>query len=165
MSADARLLWLSMAIGVALMVILVVASGATKIVDRWLLPVLFFLPMAIAISIDGVSARGRAVQNVIICVGVAVALGVLPVTWFKQVRGGQGKSRIVQLQYGELYADLTRDGRVKTVVSDWHWPANLRLVDPDIIALGGEVPDFGSLIEDRGKINCLQNHAPPASPS
>ncbi len=158
--ADARLLWLAMAIGVALMVILVVATGATKIVDRWLLPVLFFLPMAVAISVDGVVTHGRAVQNVVISVGVAVAIGALPVTWYKQVRGGQGKSRITQMQYGELYADLTRNGKVKTVISDWHWPANLRLVDPDIIALGGEVPDFGSLIEEPAMLTWLDTDAP-----
>ena len=44
--------------------------------------------------------------------------------------------------------DLTADGAIKTVTSDWHWVGNLRLVDPDLVVLGKEVPGFAALLQE-----------------
>jgi hypothetical protein len=73
---------------------------------------------------------------------------ILPATWAYQVYGGKGQGRVARLDYQALYNDLTANGAVKTVLSDWHWVGNLRLVDPDLVILGDEVPDFAALLRE-----------------
>lgn len=154
------LLWRTMEFGMALTLVLVLASGTTRLSDRWLLPVLFLLPMTMAIRLDAFGAKGRTAQGVMIGVGAVLALGAMPVSWFVQVRAGDGLSRVVQMQYGDLHRSLTRDGAVRTFVSDWHWVGNLRLVDPVAVVLNDEVPAFTSLIEEPAMLVWLDSDVP-----
>ena len=143
-----KLLWRIVGFGLCITVILVIASGATQFRDRWLLPVLLLLPVAFATRMDAIGDSGRTAQKVTIGVAAALALLVMPVTWSYQVYGGAGHGRVARLDYQTLYDDLTADGAVKTVTSDWHWVGNLRLVDPDLVVLAKEVPGFAELLQE-----------------
>ena len=143
-----KLLWRILGFGLCITIILVIASGATEFRDRWLLPILFLLPVAFATRMDAIGDSGRTAQNVTIGIAAALALLVLPATWFYQVYGGGGFGRVARLDYQALYDDLTADGAVKTVMSDWHWVGNLRLVDPDLVVLAKEVPGFTELVQE-----------------
>ncbi|TIM18142.1 MAG: glycosyl transferase family 39, partial [Mesorhizobium sp.] len=131
-----KLLWRILGFGLCITIVLVIASGATTFKARWLLPVLLFLPAAFAARMDSLGAKGRTAQNLTITVAATLAILILPATWAYQVYGGKGQGRVVRLDYPTLYHDLTADGAVKTVMSDWHWVGNLRLVDPDLVVLG-----------------------------
>jgi hypothetical protein len=117
--------------------------------------------MIVAIGLDAFGTKGRKAQNVLICAGAAFALLAMPATWFIQVSGGKGLARIVRMQYGDLYKALTKDGAVRTAVADWHWIGNLRLVDPDMIVINDEVPEFGKLIEQPAVLVWLDREQPP----
>ncbi|MER8826905.1 glycosyltransferase family 39 protein [Mesorhizobium sp. M0938] len=143
-----KLLWRILGFGLCITIVLVIASGATTFKARWLLPVLLFLPVAFAARMEALGDKGRTAQNLTITVAAALAILILPATWAYQVYGGTGQGRVVRLDYPALYNALTADGTVKTVTSDWHWVGNLRLVDPDLIILGDEVPDFAALLQE-----------------
>lgn len=143
-----KLLWLILGFGLGITIVLVVVSGATVFKARWLLPVLLFLPVAFAARMDALGERGRVAQKLTITVAAALAILILPATWAYQVYGGKGQGRVARLDYQTLYNDLTANGAVKTILSDWHWVGNLRLVDPDLVILGNEVPDFAALLQE-----------------
>lgn len=138
----------AIAFGLGFIALLVLASGATEFRDRWLLPILLFLPVAVAMRADAFGERGARAQNVLICVGAVVALLALPFTWYYQVYGGKRQGSIARIDYAQLYHVLSADGPVRTVVSDWHWVGNLRLIEPRIIALNAEVPDFARQLRE-----------------
>lgn len=143
-----KLVWRILGFGLCITIILVLASGATRFQDRWLLPILLFLPVAFAVRMDALGEKGRIAQNLVITVAAALAILILPVTWAYQVYGGKGQGRVVRLDYQTLYRDLTADGPIKTVTSDWHWAGNLRLADPNLVVLGKEVPGFAALLQE-----------------
>jgi hypothetical protein len=143
-----KLLWRILGFGLCITIILVIASGATMFKARWLLPVLLLLPVAFAARMDALGDKGRTVQYLTITVAAALAVLIMPATWAYQVYGGKGLGRVARLDYQTLYRDLTADGAVKTVASDWHWVGNLRLVDPDLVVLGEEVPGFAALLQE-----------------
>ena len=143
-----KLVWRTIAIALAITIVLVLASGATEFRDRWMLPILVLLPVAIAIRMDARGDKGRKVQDVIVFVGATLAILVLPVTWYAQLNGGESRGSIVRMDYNSLYSQLTANGPIRTTVSSWHWLGNLRLVDPDLVVLDEELPDFGQLLKE-----------------
>ncbi|WP_292672121.1 glycosyltransferase family 39 protein [Mesorhizobium sp.] len=155
-----KLLWRILGFGLCITIVLVIASGATTFKARWLLPVLLFLPAAFAARMDSLGAKGRTAQNLTITVAATLAILILPATWAYQVYGGKGQGRVVRLDYPTLYHDLTADGAVKTVMSDWHWVGNLRLVDPDLVVLGEEVPGFAALLQEPAVLIWLDRPSP-----
>ncbi|RWK33119.1 MAG: glycosyl transferase family 39 [Mesorhizobium sp.] len=152
------------AIGFALLITLVVvlAGGITQFRDRWMLPVFVLLPVAIAMRLDAMGERGRKTQATIVFVGAVMAILVLPVSWYMQVHGGDNRGSIVRMDYGSLHRQLTVDGPVGTVVSSWFWIGNLRLVDPDLIVLDDEIPDFAKSIREPAVL-VLADDEEPAS--
>lgn len=68
----------TIAIGFGIIAALMIVSGATEFRDRWFLPVLLFLPVAVAMYADRLGERGAVVQKVLICTGAVLALLVLP---------------------------------------------------------------------------------------
>jgi hypothetical protein len=146
--------------GFGMVAILVLASGATEFRDRWFLPVLLFLPVAVAMHADSLGARGIKTQNIIICTGAALALLILPFTWYYQVYGGARRGSIARIDYAELYKDLTADGPINTVISDWHWIGNLRLVQPRLVVLDPEAPDFSGQMHEPVMLALLDKTAP-----
>ncbi|MCV3208817.1 glycosyltransferase family 39 protein [Mesorhizobium sp. YC-39] len=143
-----KLVWRILGFGICITIILVLASGATRFQDRWLLPILLFLPVAFAVRMDALGDKGRTAQNLVITVAAALAILIVPGTWAYQVYGGKGQGRVVRLDYQTLYRGLTAGGAIKTVTSDWHWVGNLRLADPNLVVLGKEVPGFAALLQE-----------------
>jgi hypothetical protein len=150
----------TIAIGFGIVAILMLASGATEFRDRWFLPVLLFLPVAMAMYADRLGERGIRMQNVLICTGAALALLILPFTWYYQVYGGAKGGSIARIDYAKLYKSLTANGPVNTVISDWHWIGNLRLVQPSLVALDPEVPDFSRGLREPVMLVLLDKTAP-----
>jgi dolichyl-phosphate-mannose-protein mannosyltransferase len=143
-----KLLWRAIFFALCIALVLVLVSGATQFRDRWMLPVLVLLPAAIAMRLDTMGERGRKTQGTIVFVGAILAILVLPVSWYMHLNGGEGRGRIVRMDYPSLLAQMTTDGPVGTVISSWFWVGNLRLVDPDLVVLDDEIPDFALSIRE-----------------
>ncbi|WP_246691112.1 MULTISPECIES: glycosyltransferase family 39 protein [unclassified Mesorhizobium] len=143
-----KLVWRTIAFAFAITIVLVLASGATQFRDRWMLPILVLLPTALAIHMDARGDRGRKVQDIAVFVGATLAILVLPLTWYAHLYGGDSRGSVVRMDYTALYAQLTANGPIRTTVSSWHWLGNLRLIDPDLIVLDEELPDFSHLLKE-----------------
>ena len=143
-----KLVWRTIAFALAITIVLVLASGATQFRDRWMLPILVLLPVALALRMDVRGGRGRKWQEIIVFVGATLAILVLPLTWYAHLYGGDSRGSIARVDYNSLYSQLTANGPIRTTVSSWHWLGNLRLVDPDLVVLDGELPDFGQLLKE-----------------
>ncbi len=150
-----KLLWRTLAIGVVVVLILVLASGATAFRDRWMLPVLLFLPLAMAMRMERLGEKGRTAQIAVICLAAGTAILVMPFTWYIHLYGGSDRSSIARMDYSTLYRDLTADGPVSTVVADWHWIGNLRLADPNLVIMSGEVPGFAERLREPARLLSL----------
>lgn len=147
-SGGEKLLWRTLGIGLAMVGVVVAATGATEIRDRWLLPLLFLLPAAMAASLERFGEGGRAAQLAAIR-GAAIAIAaVTPALWYMQIDPGGGQGRIAKLDYPALHRVIAADGPLATVVSDEFWIGNLRLVDPNLVLLADEVPDLADLIRE-----------------
>jgi hypothetical protein len=127
-----------------------------------MLPVLLFLPVALAMRLDSLGAKGRTAQIIVICLAASVTIGVVPFTWYIHLYGGKGQGSIVRIDYDALYKDITADGPARTVLSDWHWIGNLRLADPGLVLLSEEVPDFGAQIREPAVVAWLGEPLPDA---
>ncbi|WP_235983897.1 ArnT family glycosyltransferase [Mesorhizobium neociceri] len=143
-----KLVWRTIAFALAITIVLVLATGATQFRDRWMLPILVLLPVALALRTDARGDRGRKIQDIAVFVGATLAILVLPVTWYAHLKGGDSRGSIARVDYNSLYSQLTANGPIRTTVSSWHWLGNLRLVDPDLVVLDGELPDFGQLLKE-----------------
>lgn len=142
-----RFLWRTVVIGVALITLLVLVSGATTVRARWLMPVLFLVPVAIAVSTERLGTKTRRTQSAVILCGAMLAMLAAPALWYTQLFGGSGLGRTIRLDYPALYRDLTAGGPLRTVVSDESWIGNLRFVDPQLTLLTEEVPGFATRLE------------------
>lgn len=58
---------------------------------------------------------------------------------------------------------MTASGPVNTVTSDWHWTGNLRLIEPDLMVLSPEAPDFSRRIHEPVMLLLLDRNAPSRS--
>lgn len=143
-----RLVWRTIAFALAITIVLVLASGTTQFRDRWMLPILVLLPVALAIRMDARGDRGRKWQEVTVFVGATLAILVLPLSWYTNLHGGESRGSIVRVDYHALYSQLTANGPVSTTVSSWHWLGNLRLIDPNLVVLDEELPDFDHLLKE-----------------
>ena len=150
-------------IGYALTAILVLTSGTTAVRDRWLLPLLFLLPAYIAVRAERAGPAGKKAQYLIAALGTAIAITVMPASWYMQAWGGNGQSHTIRLDYAVILKDMTADGPVNTIVSNMSWIGNFRLVDQDLVLLNQEVPGFRRLIRMPGVLVWLGGQAPPES--
>lgn len=155
-----RLLWRTLAVGVGVVLILVLASGATAFRDRWMLPILLFLPLAMAMRMERLGEKGRTAQIAVICLAAGAALLVMPFTWYIHLHGGSDRSSIARMDYSTLYRDLTADGPINTVIADWHWIGNLRLADPDLVIMSTEVPGFAERLREPARLLSLDRPEP-----
>jgi hypothetical protein len=158
--APHRLVWRTIAIAVGATLLLVLATGTTKVSNRWLLPALVYLPIAVAMSLDLYGVRGKTMLRGVAATGVAFAVLVLPATWMFQVYGGSSLGSSAQIRYAELHAALIKGGPVRSVVSDWHWIGNLRLVDPSLRVFTAEVPGFDRLLQEPVVLAWLDTDVP-----
>ncbi|MER9075336.1 glycosyltransferase family 39 protein [Mesorhizobium sp. M0904] len=150
----------TLALGLAMLAILVLATGVTVVKDRWLLPVLFMLPPAIVATMERLTPRGRNAQLLVIAAGAIIAVLLAPATWYVQINGTSGLSRMIRVDYPALYRQLTADGPVKTAISDGAWVGNLRLVDEKLVALDQEVPNFEMLMQEPAVLVWLDRDDP-----
>jgi 4-amino-4-deoxy-L-arabinose transferase-like glycosyltransferase len=146
--------------GYALTAILVLTSGTTAVRDRWLLPLLFLLPAYIAVRAERAGTAGRKVQYLIAALAAAIAITVMPVSWYMQAWGGNGKSHTARLDYAVILKDMEADGPVNTIVSDTSWIGNFRLVEQNLVLLNQEVPGFKRLIRMPAVLVWLGGEAP-----
>ena len=142
-----ELFWRMLAVGLAIVGVAVLMAGAGEVKARWLLPVMIPLPLALAALMERLYPKGRDAQLTVIAAGAAIALLSAPGIWYFQARGGSGLASIIRLDYPSLYATLTADGPVATVVSDKPWIGNLRRVDEKLVTLHQEFPDFAGVLE------------------
>ncbi|AZO29692.1 glycosyltransferase family 39 protein [Mesorhizobium sp. M1B.F.Ca.ET.045.04.1.1] len=157
-----KLLWRAIGFAVVITLAVVIAGGVTQFRDRWMLPMFVLLPAALAMRLDMMGERGRKTQATIVFVGAVIAILVLPVSWYMHVHGGDNRGGIVRIDYASLHRQLTADGPVGTVVSNWFWIGNLRLVDPDLTVLDDEIPDFAKSIREPAVL-VLADDEEPAS--
>ena len=141
-----KLVWRAIALALLLTLVVVLVGGVTQFRDRWTLPVFVLLPVAIAMRLDAMGDKGRKRHGTIVFVGAVLAILALPASWYMHLNGGDNRGRIVRMDYRSLYDQITADGPVGTVVSSWFWAGNLRLVDPDLVVLDDEIPDFSQSI-------------------
>lgn len=157
-----KLLWRAIVFSLLVMLVVVLAGGITQFRDRWMLPVFVLLPAALAMRLDAMGEKGRKTQATIVFVGAVIAILVLPVSWYMHVHGGDNRGSIVRMDYASLDRQLAADGPVGTVVSNWFWIGNLRLVDPDLVVLDDEIPDFAKSIREPAVL-VLADDEEPAS--
>jgi 4-amino-4-deoxy-L-arabinose transferase-like glycosyltransferase len=162
-SGGEKLLWRTLGIGLATVGVVVVVTGVTEIRDRWLLPLLFLLPAAMAASLERFGERGRAAQLAAIRGAVIAIAVVTPALWYMQIYAGDGQGRIARLDYPALRRVIMADGPFATVVSDEFWIGNLRLVDPDLVLLADEVPGLAGLIREPAVLVWIDGSPLPAA--
>lgn len=143
-----RLLWRTIIAGIVIALSLVIVIGATTFRDRWMLPLLLFLPIVLAMRLDGLGSKGKTAQSIVIGVAAGLAILILPVSWYMHLYGGDSRGSIARIDYTSLYRDMVASGSVRTVVSDWHWSGNLRLIDPNLTTITSEVPDFAEQLRE-----------------
>ncbi len=158
-----KLLWLTIALALLVTLAVVLAGGITQFRDRWMLPVFVLLPVAVAIRLDTMGERGWRTQRTIVFVGAVMAILVLPASWYMHVQGGENRGSIARVDYHSLYGQMTADGKVSTVVSSWFWVANMRLIDPQLVVLDDEIPDFTRSIREPAVLVLGDDREPPSA--
>ncbi|MET3582360.1 4-amino-4-deoxy-L-arabinose transferase-like glycosyltransferase [Mesorhizobium robiniae] len=124
----------------------IVISGATRIEDRWLLPVLFLLPLLLALLFSCHIRGDRGLRQIAFWSAMA-ALVIMPVLALNLSYGRAGKPPIGQLDYKSLYERLREAGDFQVVVSEGpQIPGNLRLYDPDLVVAYPAMPGAASRI-------------------
>jgi hypothetical protein len=155
-----RLLWRTVGFAALFALVLLLAAGATVLRERWMLPILFILPVAMAAWTDGMTKGGVQVQKLVVIAGTACAIGVMPALWYLHLAGGLGAGRSGQLDYPTLYGEIKRVVDVQTLVSDQSWIGNFRLLDNDLTLLTDEVPHFIERIEGPAVLIWLDDKEP-----
>ena len=128
-------------IGVGLLVVLVgvVVVGMTNIKDRWLQPVLFLLPAAIACLFGLYRAQSRALNDFAI-ISIIAALIVPPVLGYYLTYGSSAPP-YGQLDFAKLYSDIKGQGAFTTILTDNTLiGGNFRLFDPELRVIHPETP-------------------------
>ncbi|MBJ6131322.1 glycosyltransferase family 39 protein [Ochrobactrum sp. Q0168] len=127
---------------VGLLIVLsgVIATGANDVKDRWLQPVLFLLPAVLAFRLERFRIGNRPVIEYA-AMGALVALLVPPVLSYYLVYGSSVPP-YGQLDYRQLYTEISSHGPFKTIVADNpQIPGNFRLFDPSLKVVHSETPE------------------------
>ncbi|RWB56721.1 MAG: glycosyl transferase family 39 [Mesorhizobium sp.] len=156
-----KLLGRALLIGISAVLLLMLASGSTSLRSRWLLPVLFLLPLYLAACSERLGEFGREVQRFVITVGVAIAILTIPFTWYAQLMGGKGESRTARLDYRKLYRELEATVPVRTIVGNSFWIGNFRLARSDLVLLVPEVPDLEESLQEPAVLMWPENEDNP----
>lgn len=140
----ARFMIRLVACGLSLVLLGIVLSGATRVEDRWLQPVTFLVPLALACWLAGHLSSDRGLRQVTFWSAV-VALVYVPVLAYNLHYGRAGDPPIGQLDYAALYRQARQAGDFRTVLSDTpQLPGNLRLFDPALVPIHFEMPDIAA---------------------
>lgn len=163
-NSDAEhLMWRTMLVGLAIILALVLFSGATTVKDRWLQPLLFALPLCLASALMhsragfyGTRAFGHA--GVIFALLIPVGLIFYNTGMTANIQnafnakfGNKHENKrppINQLNYKMLYEQVIKSEPVYEILSNSpHIPGNLRIYDPKIKVIHTETPDGAKRLE------------------
>ncbi|OBQ84071.1 glycosyltransferase family 39 protein [Mesorhizobium sp. WSM3873] len=156
-----KLLRRALLLGISAVLLLMLISGSTSLRSRWLLPILFLLPLYLSACAEILGEFGREVQRFVITSGVAIALLTIPFTWYAQLMGGEGMSRAARLDYRKLYQELQATVPVRTIVGNSFWIGNFRLARSDLVLLVPEVPDLEELLQEPAVLMWPENEGRP----
>lgn len=135
-----KFLRLLILVGLGIVLVGVVATGANNVKDRWLQPVLFLTPALMASLMARYRIGDRALIDYAIVSAVA-ALIVPPVLSFN-LTYGSGSPPYGQLDYRHLYEEVRAKGSFKTILTDnAQIPGNFRLFDSSLRVVHPETPD------------------------
>ncbi|MFK0685141.1 glycosyltransferase family 39 protein [Ochrobactrum sp. BD67] len=126
-------------VGLGIVLVGVVATGANNVKDRWLQPVLFLTPALMASLMARYRIGNRAVLDYAV-VGAVVALIVPPVLSY-YLTYGSSSPPYGQLDYRHLYEEVQAKGPFKTILTDnAQIPGNFRLFDSSLRVVHPETP-------------------------
>ncbi len=126
--------------GLVIVLVGVVVTGANNVKDRWLQPVLFLTPALMASLIGRYRIGNRALIDYA-AVSAAVALIVPPVLGY-YLTYGSNSPPYGQLDYRHLYEEVQAKGPFKTILTDnAQIPGNFRLFDSSLRVVHPETPD------------------------
>lgn len=126
-------------VGLGIVLVGVVATGANNVKDRWLQPVLFLTPALMASLMARYRIGNRAVLDYAV-VGAVVALIVPPVLSY-YLTYGSSSPPYGQLDYRHLYEEVQARGPFKTILTDnAQIPGNFRLFDSSLRVVHPETP-------------------------
>ena len=135
-----KFLRLLILVGLIIVLLGVVITGANNVKDRWLQPVLFLTPALMA----SLMARYRAGDKTLIDYAVlsaVVALIVPPVLSYYLIYGSSSPP-YGQLDYRHFYEEVQAKGPFKTILTDnAQVPGNFRLFDSSLRVIHPETPD------------------------
>ncbi|MGU3400703.1 glycosyl transferase [Brucellaceae bacterium D45D] len=127
-------------VGLGMVCLGVIVSGANDVKDRWLQPVLFLAPAALACGLARYRTGERALIDFAV-VGAVTSLLVPPILSYYLVYGSSAPP-YGQLDYHQLYTEIEAQGSFKTILTDKpQIPGNFRLFDPSIRVVHSETPD------------------------
>ncbi|HHV69713.1 MAG TPA: glycosyl transferase, partial [Ochrobactrum intermedium] len=135
-----KFLRLLILVGLVIVLVGVVATGANNVKDRWLQPVLFLTPALMASLLGRYRIGDRPLIDYAIVSAVA-ALIVPPVLSYN-LTYGSGSPPYGQLDYRHLYEEVQAKGPFKTILTDnAQIPGNFRLFDSTLRVVHPETPD------------------------
>ncbi len=127
-------------VGLVIVLVGVVATGANNVKDRWLQPVLFLTPALMASLFARYRIGNRALIDYAV-VSAVVALIVPPVLSY-YLTYGSSSPPYGQLDYRHLYEEVQAKGPFKTILTDnAQIPGNFRLFDSSLRVVHPETPD------------------------
>lgn len=138
-----KFLRLLILVGLMIVLVGVVATGANNVKDRWLQPVLFLTPALMASLIARYRTGNRALIDYAV-VSAVVALIVPPVLSY-YLTYGSNSPPYGQLDYRHFYEEVQAKGPFKTILTDnAQIPGNFRLFDSSLRVVHPETPDAGA---------------------
>ncbi|MDQ6435672.1 glycosyltransferase family 39 protein [Mesorhizobium sp. LHD-90] len=132
----------------AMFLVLVVLGGASNIKDRWLVPILFLLPLYLCAKLEasGASYEGAARRFGMIVLAIMAAVPLVLLA--RAPLGGMlGRYEKQNVPYGPAIAQIlssNRDRPAVVLTGDQQMAGNLRLHAGDVLVM---VPDYDSLAE------------------
>ncbi|WP_433760249.1 glycosyltransferase family 39 protein [Brucella anthropi] len=135
-----KFLRLLILVGLVIVLVGVIATGANNVKDRWLQPVLFLTPALMASLFARYRTGNRALIDFAV-VSAVVALIVPPVLSY-YLTYGSSSPPYGQLDYRHFYEEVQAKGPFKTILTDnAQIPGNFRLFDSSLRVVHPETPD------------------------
>ena len=125
-------------IGLVIVAIMILLSGATNIKDRWLQPVLILAPAFFALFLYRFIDRRRVLMAYGLCGAVFAVM--VPIGLFYNLNIGAAKDLPLGfLKFDQLYESVSKEGPIATIYSpDAKISGNLRLFDTNIKTIHNE---------------------------
>lgn len=127
-------------VGMIIVLIGIVLSGANNVKDRWMQPILFLTPAVLACLLARYHSTSRTLTD-FTAVSCVAALLVPPILSYNLVYG-TSVPPYGELDYARLYDEIKSHGEFDTVLTDSvQIPGNFRLFDPSLLVVHHETPN------------------------